>query len=227
MKAKGRWEGEQREIGSGARCAYVPGSGDELLYFSPTALGSVSISGRWRDTKTRSAGSIRSNHIPLQRALSTDCMKTNLEKKISQTHTGSWPGAWHWRYPAYDTDRQADTVIHIQREIVLIQTFSSPTLANMKTLDMLKKKFKTQHKHLVLWFVLDRSPRCGRMYHHQAEPSLYELVISPKEHPSPDSHQTNKQTHRKKRPLFASFFPSGTPLPIKKTTQCLKVPEAS
>lgn len=76
------------EIGCGARRAYVPGSGDELLYFSPTALGSVSISGRWRDTKPHSAGSIRSNHIPLQPALSTDSTKTNKQKNYL-THTNT------------------------------------------------------------------------------------------------------------------------------------------
>ncbi len=75
------------EIGCGARRAYVPGSGDELLYFSPTALGSVSISGRWHDTKPHSAGSIRSNHIPPQPALSTDSTKTNKQKNFSHTHT--------------------------------------------------------------------------------------------------------------------------------------------
>lgn len=69
------------KLAAGHSVHYVPGSGEELLYFSPTALGSVSISGRWRDTKPHSSGSIRSNHIPLQSALSTDRTKTNTEKK--------------------------------------------------------------------------------------------------------------------------------------------------
>lgn len=65
------------KLAAGYGVHYVPWCGDKLLYFSPTALGSVSISGRWRDTKPHSVGSIRSNHIPLQSALPTDSTKTN------------------------------------------------------------------------------------------------------------------------------------------------------
>lgn len=43
-----------------------PGMETSFLHFSPTALGSVSIRGRRRDTEQHTAGSIRSNHIPLQ-----------------------------------------------------------------------------------------------------------------------------------------------------------------
>ena len=70
-------QGTRWKLAVGHGVHYVPWSGDELLCFSPTALGSMSISGHWRDTKPHSAGNIRSNHIPLQSALSTDSAKTN------------------------------------------------------------------------------------------------------------------------------------------------------
>lgn len=92
---------EEWKLAAGHGVYYVPGRGDELLYFSPTTLGSVSISRRWRDTKPHSAGSIRSNHIPPQSAHSADSTKTNREMHSVR------PGAWHRCDPEYDTDRQA------------------------------------------------------------------------------------------------------------------------
>lgn len=66
------------EIGCGTQHAYFPRSGGEPLFSSPTALGSVSFSGCWRDTKPYSPGSIHSNHIPLQLGLSSGSTKTTL-----------------------------------------------------------------------------------------------------------------------------------------------------
>lgn len=65
------------EIGCRTQHAYVHKRRDELLYSNPAALGSLSFSRRWRDTKPHSAGSIHSNHIPSQPA----CSKNNPHSK--------------------------------------------------------------------------------------------------------------------------------------------------
>lgn len=96
------------KLAAGYSVHYVPWCGDELLYFSPTALGSMSISGCWRDTKPLSVGSIRSNHIPLQSARSTDSIKKTQKKNPSHTNTSSDQQHDTDVTQKYDADKQAE-----------------------------------------------------------------------------------------------------------------------
>ena len=86
------------EIGCGTQRAYVHGSGDELLYSSPTALGSVSFSGRRHDTKPHSAGRILSNRIPPQPTHSQTKLPKNIqghEFSHTITHRIQSTLVWH------------------------------------------------------------------------------------------------------------------------------------